>query len=215
MLQWTSRLVSRRADAIVLVSEAMRPRLPRKTWPKATVVPTGINLERFHPMDKVACRKELGLAEDKRVVLFGGDPDRTDKRYELAVAAIELVKRQVFCELLVARKVSHDRMPVYINAADVVLLCSTHEGSPNIVKEALACNRPVVSTAVGDVRERLSKARGSHVVDHGTPEALADAVLTVFAHGPSWEDHRKAVLDLDEHTINDRIVGIYRQLKNS
>ena len=71
-----------------------------------------------------------------------------------------------------------------MNAADAVLLTSLHEGSPNAVKEAMACDVPVVAVDVGDVRERIGDADGCYVAA-ATPEALADKLLLVVGR-PAW-----------------------------
>ncbi|HRJ30845.1 MAG TPA: glycosyltransferase [Cyclobacteriaceae bacterium] len=207
ILQVISRGVARNADHIILVSEKMRSKLPVLTGKEISIIPSGINLSLFQPMAKVDCRKQLGLAEDKKLVLFGGDPDRTDKRFYLANEALNLVKENLNVDFLKVKSVPQSQMPIYLNAADVVLLTSKHEGSPNIVKEALACNRPVVSVDVGDVSERLANLSGCWVVVD-SPLAIAESLTKVLNSTESY-DYRNAVLPLDENIVTDRIIEIY------
>jgi teichuronic acid biosynthesis glycosyltransferase TuaC len=72
------------------------------------------------------------------------------------------------------------QVPLYLNAADVLLCASRAEGSPNIVKEALACNLPIVASPVGDVPERLQGVFPSKVVAR-EPEAMADALIEILS----------------------------------
>src|SRR5439155_17115093 len=109
------------------------------------------------------------------VLFFGGS--WPSKRPELAAAAVEhLARRGVDAELFFVDSVPHDRVPTYINAANAVLLTSVTEGSPNIVKEALACEVAVVSVDVGDVSERLAGIDGCFIAK-ADPAALGDCLF--------------------------------------
>jgi glycosyltransferase involved in cell wall biosynthesis len=160
-----SHRAARRAAGIVVVSEVLRDKLlPRRYAAPIRVIPCGIDLNRFAPMDKAACRRELGWCEERFHVLFnagGGDPV---KRPDLARAAVaRAVELGIPAELHEMSGVSNDDVPAWINASDVLVLTSLHEGSPTIVKESLACNVPVVSVEVGDVRERIAGLTGCHL----------------------------------------------------
>src|SRR4029453_12233098 len=96
----------------------------------------------------------------KRLVLFVGNPAEARKRYDLAREVLARVDRALDAELVVAWQVPHERVPIYMNACDALLFVSMYEGSPNVVKEALACNLPVVSVVVGDVPGRLQGRAG-------------------------------------------------------
>jgi len=111
-------------------------------------------------------------------------------------------------KLHVMLHVPHRQVPLWLNAADAVLMTSHHEGSPNIVKEALACNRPVVSVDVGDVRERIEGIEGCHIAA-SDPSDLA-AKLTEVAAGPRVVEARSRMEELSIEVVADRLIRVYR-----
>lgn len=163
---FASLVAARRADGVIVKSRNLEEALPATVIrSKVRVIPNGIDLERFKPLDEVDCRNKLGWDPNRFHVLFpanvGGDPR---KRLYLAQAAVDNANRSgVKAELHQLRGVPHEEVPIWLNASDVVLLTSLHEGSPNIIKEALACDLPVVSVDVGDVRERIDGIEGCHI----------------------------------------------------
>ncbi len=150
---WTvplCRLASRWADQVIVVSRAMAQALAPLP---SHVIPCGVDLELFRPGDRATARAQLGLDPERPLVLFAGDL-RPEKRYPLAQAAVARLREMgVDAELITLTGQPHDRVPLYMQACDALILTSTHEGSPMVVKEAMACNLPVVSVAVGDVAE--------------------------------------------------------------
>jgi len=199
-----------KAHAVMLVSASMRKLLPDINDAKIKIVPSGVNLNLFSPLNSLDCRLKLGFDTQKKIILFGGDPERTDKRYYLANEALSYIDKRFDIELLTVKNIEQVNMPLYINAANLVLLTSKHEGSPNIIKEALACNKPVVSVNVGDVAERIRNVRGSWVVED-TPQSIAAAITRVLDSKDEYES-RSSVLELDENLITDQIINIYKQL---
>jgi glycosyltransferase involved in cell wall biosynthesis len=111
-------------------------------------------------------------------------------------------------ELVLGWGVPHDRMPYLMNAADALIFTSLQEGSPNAVKEALACNLPVVSVPVGDVAERLRGVSNCELVQEDDPDALATALERVLQRG-GRSDGRTAVANLDERVIAQRVINVY------
>jgi glycosyltransferase involved in cell wall biosynthesis len=142
-----------------------------------------VDLDLFRPMDREACRRELGWTGPERVVLFNANNPAL-KRLDLAQAAVRRLNEQgmpVRLEVL-AGGITPDHMPVLMNAADALLLCSDQEGSPTMVKEAMACTLPVVSSDVGDVQQRLRDVRPGDVVEQAV-EPLAGALMDVLRDG--------------------------------
>jgi hypothetical protein len=162
------------------------PRLLRALWwpparRRARVLCDGVDPGRFSPRCRVQARKRRGLsAHEPRILFVAIQPElRPDKQLPLAQAA---VSRLPAATLEVVTSVPFDEMPWVYASADALLVTSHAEGSPNCVKEALACGIPVVSTDVGDVREVLDGLTNCAVVD-ADPDALAGALRSLLADG--------------------------------
>jgi teichuronic acid biosynthesis glycosyltransferase TuaC len=207
VLNFLSRGVARAADQIILVSPALAHRIPRREY---HVIPSGLDLDLFCPKPKKQAKEKLGLRQDRRYILFAGSVGNPRKRYNLAREAVDLLKDSFDVELLVASGITHDQVPDYMNASDLLLLTSLHEGSPNVVKEALACNLPVVSTDVGDVRERISNVAGCTILPDDHLESIAAAVRSALLNGKPING-RQAVMHLDENILTQKVIDVYRQ----
>lgn len=162
---FASHIAARRAFGVIVKSRNLEKALPASVdRSKVRIIPNGINLERFNPLDQVDCRKKLGWNFNKFHVLFPANAGDPVKRPFLAQAAIETANRLgMDAEMHQLRGVAPEEVSIWLNASDAVLLTSLHEGSPNVIKEALACDVPVVSVDVGDVRERISGIDGCHI----------------------------------------------------
>lgn len=202
-----SDFVSRRADAVIVKSDEMKERLGLAA---AHVVPNGVDFRRFRPLDRAESRKKLGYALDRRYAIFPYDPARAVKGFDLASDAMRIVAESVPAEIKTVSGVDPAMMPDHYNAADLLLLTSLSEGSPNAVKEALACNLPVVSTPCGDVAERLAGVSSCHLVDR-SPRRLADAILSVLASQNPRSNGREKIASLESSVIARRIIEIYRR----
>ena len=139
-----------------------------------------------------------------------GNPDLARKRYPLAQQAVEIVNRSIPTQLLVGWGKPHHEIVALLNACDALVFTSMQEGSPNAVKEALACNLPVVSVAVGDVPLRLG-VKGGELCPDDRAETIAAALERVLRRGGRSEG-RAAVQDLDEHALTERLIDIYRSV---
>lgn len=200
----STRAVSHFADAVIVVSEELRRRIP------GIVIPCGVDLGVFKPYDRDKARARLGWPKDRHIVLFPFDPARPEKRYDLAKASVErLTQEGVDAELMTVVNVPNGEMPWCYSAADALLLCSDYEGSPTSIKEALACNRPVVATEVGDVGELLSGIAGTRICpqDAGT---IARYLREVFDWSRSSEFRgRAAMARYDLALTVEKVIGVY------
>jgi len=171
-----SRWLRDRCDAIIVTSHRVREDLGA---PGAEVIAPGVDFSLFRPEKPVEARKRLGLPQDGELILFAGRMD-WDKRLEDVQQAVSLLRaKRPSAELVILSGQPHEVVPAYMNACDALLLISTYEGSPMVIKEALACNLPVVSSDVGDVAEMIRHADGCALCD-GSPEDAAlklDAIL--------------------------------------
>jgi glycosyltransferase involved in cell wall biosynthesis len=185
----------------------MRRRIP------GIVIPCGVDLSVFKPYDRDEARTRLRWPKDRHVVLFPFDPARPEKRYDLARAAVEeLVQERVEAELVTVFNVANGEMPWYYSAADVMLLCSDQEGSPTSVKEALACNLPVVATDVGDVSALLSGVAGTRICPQEVG-AIARNLREVLDRSRRREFRgRAAMARYDQALTVGKIVGVYTEV---
>jgi len=209
VLQAGSRLVARRADAVIVVSEHMKASLPPGV--EAHVIPSGLDLEHFRAIPRDEARRRLGIPLDERMVLFVGRAHQARKRHALAAAAVEVLNARLPTRLAVAWGVPHAEMPIHMSAADALIHTSMQEGSPNAVKEALACDLPVVSVPVGDVAQRLDGVEGCELCVDERPEAIAAALERVLRRGTRIRG-REAVRDLDEHLLTQQVIEVYRSV---
>jgi teichuronic acid biosynthesis glycosyltransferase TuaC len=207
-----SRRAARAADGIVVKSTQLRAALPPGLDPqRIRVVPNGIDLDRFVPLDRLTCRQELGWDESGFRVLFCSTSKSPVKRPELAERAVGIARRHgLDARLVWLEGVAHDKVPLWLNACDAVLLTSAHEGSPNIIKEALACNVPIVSVDAGDVAERIRGIDGCHLAEDA-PGALGEALVAV-AHGAGRVDGRSAVAELGLERVAASLVQFYEEI---
>jgi teichuronic acid biosynthesis glycosyltransferase TuaC len=209
-----SRRAAHRAAGIIAVSQNVLAAIPSNVdRSRVWLVPNGVDLERFQPRDKLLSRQRLGWDSTRRHVLFPSSPDRPEKRYHLACAAVNcLLEQGVMVDLHVLDRVPYDEVALWLNAADAIVLTSAHEGSPVVVKEALACDVPVVSVDVGDVRERIDGVEGCSIAEP-TPEDLARNLRrTLEFDGPIGG--RSRVADASLELTAERVRDIYALLTN-
>jgi glycosyltransferase involved in cell wall biosynthesis len=208
LLGYVSRVMAGMADVVVVVSERMKQYIPygKPTW----VIPSGVDFEVFRPMSKLECRRYARLPLDEQLILFAGNPSMALKRFGLAQQAVEILNQTMPVRLVHAWGIPHTDMPHYLNACDALVLTSIDEGSPNIVKEALACNLPVVSVDVGDVAERISGIVGCELCADDRAETIAGSLFRVLKRGQRVNG-REAVGSLDERILTHKLIQIYEQ----
>lgn len=143
-------------DLVAPVSDELATKVPRRlVRHHLEVLPCGVDTERFHPMPRAEARRSLGLDPGRRYLLFPSDPARREKRYDRAQEVAADIP------MLLLRDVDPDRVPLWVNAADAVLVPSEREGFGLAVLEALACDVPVLATPVGIAPEALDGVDGA------------------------------------------------------
>jgi glycosyltransferase involved in cell wall biosynthesis len=203
-----SRQIASWADGVILVSEHLSKYIEKNV--RYEVIPSGVDLDLFIPEPQKAARIHLNLPSEKRYVLFAANPENPIKRYSLAKKACDQLKNRFNLELIVLSGFPQKFVPVYMNACDALILTSKHEGCPNVVKEALACNLPVVSLDVGDVKEFINKVPGCQLCADDKPETIA-AQLAQVLEDPQRVQGRQAVEHLDWENTTKRIISVYRE----
>jgi len=181
---------------------------------KLSLIPNGVDLERFRPAGRRQAQRYLGWDEAQRHVIFVADPARAEKNFVLAQQAVGCMPPGT-CVLHPVFSLPNEALPVYYNAADVLLLTSFHEGSPNVVKEAMACNCPVVATRVGDVAWLLGELSGHYLADW-QPQELAASLQRAIEFrrlaGGTQGRERLRELGLDAQAITRRLLEVYERL---
>jgi glycosyltransferase involved in cell wall biosynthesis len=207
-----SYCAAERASGIVVKTKGLELAVPShvdRAWVR--VVPNGIDLERFKPMDRTRCCSQLRWRSSAFHVLFSASSNVVNKRPELAAEATEILKRAgVDAEIHWLRGVPHADVPVWVNASDCLILTSMHEGGVNVVKEALACNVPVVAVNVGDVSERLRGVEGCYIAE-ARADQLANRLARVHV-GPRRINGRSTVQDLSIERVAERLRMFYGEV---
>lgn len=203
-----SQIAAIRARRIILVSEQLVGTL---WWKRhlVTVIPSGIDSQTFSPRPKAHARERLRWDITEPIVLFNGT-DRAIKRPDLARAAVAEASAICGKVRLVELDGSQPAKLVaeMMNASDCLVLTSDHEGSPNVVKEAMAVGLPVVSRDVGDVRQRLTGVEPSRIVG-ATAAELGQAIADIIAIGER-SNGPEASQTLSLEAIAARILAVYR-----
>lgn len=182
-------------------------------------IPNGVDMDAFRPGDRAAARAALGLDPGATYLLFVSSKDlrRRQKRYDRFVAVVAAMRARR-PDLDVRELVMVDALPqitpLHYQAADVCVMTSDFEGSPNSVKEAMAAELPVVSTAVGNVAEMLAGCAGARVI-HGPdpePDRFCEAIEAVLGVGPGPRAalrERIHDLGLDSGRVTERLRALY------
>lgn len=208
------RASSRLADRTITVSEQLAARLPSSVRQRNSVIPDGVDLRVFVPIARELARAKLGWATGAPVVLFAASPTDAVKRFWLAELAHRQASLQIpGLQLRVIDEISPERMPVVMNAADCLLVTSSSEGSSNVVKEALACNLPVVSTEVGDARMLLAGVQPSFVCRADSEELAGALVRCLLTVGRS--NGRDRAAEFDAVRVAERITRVYAEAYRS
>ncbi|MDP9381937.1 MAG: glycosyltransferase [Chloroflexota bacterium] len=199
------KLMTPLCDEVIHVSEEVRQALKDEDgW----VIPCGVNLSDFELLPRDEARERLGLPKGKRLVLWAGEHWRPEKRFDLVEQAMDRVKEQLpDVELVLLTKKPHDVVPVYMNACDAFVLASSLEGSPMVIKEAMACNLPIVSVRVGDVPDVIGETPGCALAEREA-EDIATKLVEILRE-PKRTDGRNRIAHLQHHRIAQRIVQVY------
>lgn len=201
-------------DGIIVMSHRMqraikRLNLPNKIW----VIPSGINLTMFRPIDRMKAREMLGEAHDETPWVFFPSllESNSVKRPQLAKEAVSEARIYLpNIKLKIGSGIPHNMMPLFYNASNVVLMSSTHEGWPNSIKEALACNVPFVCTDVSDLN-LISQQESNCKVVPARAEVIGKAIADVIAQERS-EMLRRHVIDMELTKTAEKICSAYEEV---
>jgi len=205
-----SKLSARAADEVIVMSEEMA----REVGGDPAIIPHGVDFDQFRPAPQEQAQDAVGWSHSRKHALFPWGESREVKDYPRAERIVSAARERLSTpiELQVLSDVPHEQMSTYMNAADVLLMTSKWEGSPNSVREALACNLPVVATDVGDVREHVEDLSLSQVCQ--TDEELVDALVTVLESDRLTEG-REQIRHLSMEQMGENLLDVYDRALSS
>ncbi len=199
-----SKIVNRLVSFSIVKSKEMQDKMPN-----AEIIANGVDFNKYKPLDKKFSCKKINKDEKSNYILFPANPNRQEKNYNLFQNAVSLINKE-FIETMYYDNTPNEYTPFYYNAASVVVLTSYHEGSPNVIKEAMACNIPIVSTDVGDVREVIGKTKACYITSF-EPEDVADKIKKALAFGKRTTG-REDIKHLESSVVAKRIIAIYKKV---
>lgn len=170
------------------------------------VIPCGVDLDNFKPASKSISRKKLGLDPDTIYVLFSSSFNNKVKNYPLAKAAVDKLNNPNI-ELIEFKNYDRESAAVLMNAVDLALMTSSKEGSPQFIKEALACNCRIVSTDVGDVRSLIENIEGCFITSFEV-EDIAEKIKIALDYNKSFSS-RDHIKHLNNKFIAEKVRDLY------
>lgn len=198
-------------DFCIVKSEEMYNKLHIK---HKALIPNGIDLGKFYYINQYDAAKSIGLEKRNKLALFVSDPSRPEKNYKLASEAINLIT-DYEVQILTVSGINNSELVFYYNVADVLLMTSFHEGSPNVIKEAMACNCPIVSTRVGDVEWVLGDTVGCYLADFDAVDFAKKIESALkYAEDKGRRNGRERIirLGLDSESVAKRIIEVYHRV---
>ena len=176
---------------------------------KAAIIPCGVDTELFRPDDKSLVRNKLGVAENEKLVLFAGAFDNPVKNPELALSVAAAMPDVKLLEL---KNYSREQVALLMNAVDACLMTSHSEGSPQVIKEAMACNCPIVSVDVGDVRDMIQHTEQCYICGYDAQE-ITGKLNEIFKNGKRTNGRSVIIArNLDQKSVAHQIYSIYKSV---
>lgn len=192
------------SNSCIFVSENLKKKLP---FIKGQIIPCGVDLSIFYPINSTEAKKRLGMNPAQKYILFPSSFTNKIKNFPLAQSVISNFPEY---ELKEISNQTRKEVNLLLNGADALLMTSFSEGSPQIIKEALACNIRIVSVNVGDVKEQLKGVDGCFCCQFN-PEELTEKLKKSIA-SPRPTKGREKVENYSNTRIAEAIVAIYNQL---
>ncbi len=203
---YLSFLASRLSDANIFVHESLSKKLSLFS-DKAEIIPCGVNLNLFKPIDKLASRDRLGLDHNYNYVLFSSSFNNKIKNAALAQLALSNFENIILLEM---KGYSRKEVHLLMNAVDILIVTSHSETGPLVVKEALACNCPIISTDVGDVKELANGTKNCYIVEYDAKQ-VEQRIRDILSSNKK-SDGRAAVKHLSLEKIATDVYSVYERV---
>lgn len=179
---------------------------------KLNIVPNGVNFIKFQPLDKKKARKKLDIDENVKTILFLSNPDNPRKNFKLISDAKKFLKAKKY-KIIKPFPISPELVPYYINSTDVLVQPSVQEGSSNLVKEAMACNCPIISTDSGDAVDVIGETKNCYITKFD-PKDLA-SIIDIVLNKNIRTNGRENIAHLEINIIAKKIIKIYERVINA
>lgn len=207
-----SKLAHRLSVASIFVEKSMKQRIAK--YDKGIIIPCGVETAVFVPIPKLEASNYTALDSGSINILFSSAFDNPVKNYPLAVKACNIAEEKTGkrINLIELKGYTREQVNLLMNVADCVLLTSFSEGSPQFIKEAMACNCPIISTNVGDVKELIEDIEGCYVTGFSAEE-ISEKIKLVLNSGKRIESRDKIFKqELDAESVAKKIVEVYKNV---
>ena len=177
---------------------------------KIKVVPNGVDFDTFYPITQEKARSILNWDFNEKIILFNGNKSNPIKNYDLAHEAINLCSYNI--KVIEMKNLSQEKLNLYYNACDLFLSTSLWEGSPNTIKEAMACNTNIISSNVGDVNYLFGNQKYNHVCAFD-PEIISKAITNSLILKKESNKGRERLihLSLQGEEVAKKIINLYNK----
>ena len=234
-VNFLTSLFSRRAKHVVYVAQHIYDLVYFKAK-KHSIIPCGVNMEDCHIIDQAIARQQLGFEDGVKYILFGGGFDNLRKNYAILREAVERIEQAPWVPVqggercgnivcLEMKGLSRADCVLRMNACDLFALPSHSEGSPQALKEAMACNCPIVATDMADVRHLLGDLSGHYVLRNPRPtkerwdadeksvdELVASVQEALQFNARTNGRDRITELRLSNEQVAEQLIEIYKQV---
>lgn len=202
-----SKLTIRLSEHNIFVSQKNVDKAKLKK--KFSLISCGVDTSVFYPQNQEACRREMKLSKEKKYILFAGAFDNQVKNASLALNVVSTLKNT---ELIELKDYTRENVACLMNAVNACLMTSHSEGSPQFIKEAMACNCPVVSVDVGDVKELLEGVKHCYLAKYDIQD-ISEKLNLLFENGERTNGKEKiSNMHLDSTSIARRILEVYNSI---
>jgi glycosyltransferase involved in cell wall biosynthesis len=206
MVKLISRVAAKLSKFNIFVSEMTKKKIDVNY--RYSIIPCGIDFDLFYPVDMTHARKQLNMDQGKKYILFSSGFDNKVKNASLAFSAIAMLNLN--SELIELKNRNRDEVNLLLNACNLLLLTSKSEGSPQIIKEAMACNCPIVATDVGDIKEVIGNTEGCYITSL-QPEDVAEKIKLALQFNRRTNAQGK-IKHLNNNIIAQSIFNVYKSV---
>ena len=202
-----SKLTIRLSEHNIFVSQKNVDKAKLKK--KFSLISCGVDTSVFYPQNQEACRREMKLSKEKKYILFAGAFDNQVKNAPLALHAVSILKNT---ELIELKDNTREEVACLMNAVDACLMTSHSEGSPQFIKEAMACNCPIVSVEVGDVKELLEGVKHCYLAKYDIQDIAEKLNLLLATNERTNGNDKIADMHLDNASVARKILEVYNNI---